>query len=155
MSNNKNYVDNIRNKIGHDPLILVGSNVIIQNENDEFLLQKRANDYWGLPGGLMELGESLEETAIREVKEETNLDVQTVKLINTFSGKEYFFTLKNKDQIYVVTSLYKVERFTGSIIPDGIETKELKFFSYENLPANIEEEYLHYIQYYLGVAHYE
>ncbi|WP_429976149.1 NUDIX domain-containing protein [Enterococcus sp. DIV0086] len=76
----------------------------------------------------MEIGESLEQTAIREVKEETNLDIEKLKLVNTFSGKNYFFTLENKDQIYVVTSLYRAKRYSGTMIPDGTETKELKFF---------------------------
>ncbi|WP_429976150.1 hypothetical protein [Enterococcus sp. DIV0086] len=47
MSNQRNYVHDIRKKIGHDPLILIGSNVIIQNKNDEFLLQKRNSNSWG------------------------------------------------------------------------------------------------------------
>lgn len=101
----------------------------------------------------MEIGESLEQTAIREVKEETNLDIEKLKLVNTFSGKNYFFTLENKDQIYVVTSLYRAKRYSGTMIPDGTETKELKFFSYENLPDEIEDEYLYYIQFYMGVVH--
>lgn len=153
MSNQRNYVHDIRKKIGNDPLILIGSNVIIQNNNDEFLLQKRNSNSWGLPGGLMEIGESLEQTAIREVKEETNLDIDKLKLVNTFSGKDYFFTLENKDQIYVVTSLYKAEQYSGIMIPDGTETKDLKFFSYKNLPVEIEDEYLYYIQFYMGLIH--
>lgn len=67
------YVKDIRAMIGHRPLLLAGSNVIILDERGDILLQQRLNGHWGLPGGLLELGESLEETARREVLEETGL----------------------------------------------------------------------------------
>jgi 8-oxo-dGTP pyrophosphatase MutT (NUDIX family) len=54
-------------------LILPGSVVLIFYEDSEILLQHRIDGGWGLPGGLMEMGGSLEDTARREVKEETGL----------------------------------------------------------------------------------
>ena len=53
------------------------------------LLQKRYDGGWGLPGGLMELGESLEDTAKREVLEKTGLVIEDLKLLEIFSGPEY------------------------------------------------------------------
>jgi 8-oxo-dGTP pyrophosphatase MutT (NUDIX family) len=50
------------------------------------LLQHRKDGNWGLPGGLMERGESLEETAIREVYEETGLTLKCLTLLELFSG---------------------------------------------------------------------
>ncbi|OFI46962.1 NUDIX hydrolase [Floricoccus penangensis] len=144
------YVEDMRKKIGHDLLILIGSNIILENEDGHILLQKRTNDSWGLPGGLMEIGESLEETAIREVYEETGLEVTDLKLVNTFSGPQYQFTLENKDQIYVVTSLYKVISYKGSMNLESDETLDLKYFPYNPLPENMEDEYIDYIKYYLA-----
>lgn len=66
-----NYVKDLRELVGNRPLILPGAVAIILNDQNEVLLQHRIDGGWGLPGGLMELGESLEETARREVKEET------------------------------------------------------------------------------------
>lgn len=59
-----NYVKELRETIGNKPIILVGSTIAVFNEKQEILLQHRSdtND-WGLPGGVMELGESFEETA--------------------------------------------------------------------------------------------
>ncbi|GAA0596481.1 hypothetical protein GCM10009001_10750 [Virgibacillus siamensis] len=84
------YVKNLRKLVGHRPLILTGSVVIAVNEHDELLLQQRTDGGWGLPGGLMELGESLEETARREVKEETGLEIGRLELLDVFSGQDYF-----------------------------------------------------------------
>lgn len=138
------YVKNIRKKIGHDPLILIGSNVIIE-KNGKILLQQRANGNWGLPGGLMEFGETLEYTAEREVFEETNLEVSNLKLINLYSGKDYVFTLDNKDQINVVTAVYYTNQFTGQMNGDSDETLDLKFMDPNNLPESTEQEYVTYI----------
>ena len=140
----ENYVSTIRKKIGNDLLILVGSNVIIENELDQVLLQKRSSGTWGLPGGLLEVGETLEQTAIR-------LTIEELKLIHTFSGQDYHFVLQNKDEIYVVTSLYKAINYTGELNVSSEETLELSYFNYNSLPYNIEQEYLDYINYYRGL----
>lgn len=75
-------------------LLLAGANVILARDDGCILLQQRKDGTWGLPGGLLEPGESLEETAVREVKEETNLDINTLNFIKVFSGAEYSFTLR-------------------------------------------------------------
>lgn len=57
-------------------LLQDGAAAIIVNKEGQILLQSRAdNDRWGLPGGCQELGERFEDTIIREIKEETNLDI--------------------------------------------------------------------------------
>ncbi|RTX75195.1 NUDIX domain-containing protein [Mammaliicoccus sciuri] len=143
-----NYVENIRRKIGHDPLILVGSNVIIEKDG-KILLQKRSNGNWGLPGGLMEIGETLEHTAVREVYEESNLEISNLKLINLYSGNDYSFTLKNNDQINVVTALYYTNQFEGVMNTNNEETLDLKFVDPKELPFETEQEYVTYINDYI------
>jgi 8-oxo-dGTP pyrophosphatase MutT (NUDIX family) len=134
------YIMDIRKVWGTDPIIMVGSGVIIVNAQGEILLQRRSDTLnWGLPGGSMEPGESLEETAVREVKEETGLIVEKLAFYRMFSGSEFAFTYPNGDQVYNVTAIYVVTEYSGRIETDGIESLELKFFSLFNLPEAFQE----------------
>jgi 8-oxo-dGTP diphosphatase len=63
--------------------------IFIYNDKNEFILIKRKNepykDYWALPGGYLDYGETVENGAVREAKEETNINVQLKKLFNVYS----------------------------------------------------------------------
>ncbi|EGT4255108.1 NUDIX domain-containing protein [Citrobacter amalonaticus] len=144
------YVQQMRSMIGHRLLLLVGSNVVLTDQNQRILLQHRRDGTWGLPGGLLEPGESLEETAIREVKEETNLEVHNLTLLGVFSGPEYTFTLRNQDKINVVTSLFWSGDWTGKMVNNPEEGLELAFFSPNDLPDKMDKEYQVYIRHYLA-----
>lgn len=64
------YIMDLRKKVGADPLIMVGACVLIFNNENQLLMQLRKdNKCWGLAGGAMELGESLEDVAKREMFE--------------------------------------------------------------------------------------
>ena len=129
------YIMNIRNKVGHEPIINVGATVLVFNVKNELLLNLRSdtND-WGIPGGGKELNETLEECAIREIKEETNLDIKELELVTVLSGNEYFYKYPNGDEVDCVITLYQVKNYSGSLnINDG-ESIKLKFFSLNDLP---------------------
>ena len=129
------YIMNLREKVGHDPLIGVGATTLVFNNKNELLLNLRNDtNNWGIPGGSKELNETLEECAIRELKEETNINVNDLELITVLSGKEYYFKYPNEDELDCVIALYKVLNYEGELnINDG-ESKQLKFFSLDNLP---------------------
>ena len=133
------YVEDLRKEVGHRPLILPGASVIVLDNENRVLLQKRnsPNKTWGLPGGLMDLGESLEETAKREVLEETGLKINDLKLVDVFSGKDYHVKLYNGDEFYIVNALYLTNKFNGRLEVDNDEGSELKFYPLDNLPDNM------------------
>lgn len=119
-------------------LLQDGAAAIIVNENGQILLQSRAdNDRWGLPGGCQELGERFEDTVIREVKEETNLDIteDNLELIAIVSGDSRRNEYPNGDVVINNTVLYCVKNYSGEIKWDS-ESKDMKFFALDNLPMN-------------------
>ena len=91
----------------------------------------------GLPGGLMELGESPEETACREVYEETGIEVKNLQLINVFSGANYFTKLANGDEFQSVTTAYYTDEYDGDFVMNKEEAVQLTFFPLTELPDYI------------------
>ncbi|MEC3884360.1 NUDIX domain-containing protein [Halobacillus litoralis] len=133
------YVEDLRAIIGHRPIILVGSVVMILDEKGRILLQERTSPQgvWGLPGGLMELGESTEQVAKREAFEETGLKVKDLQLLNVYSGEDQFSRAPNGDEFYVVTTAYFTRHFSGDYAFDPAETVQVKFFEFHDLPEKM------------------
>lgn len=127
------YIKDIRGKLGNDWVILNAAAVVITNQKNQILLQKRRDNLlWGLPGGLMELEDSIRQCAIREVKEETNLDVELEAFIGVFSNP--FMRWREADLAKIISYA-----FTGKVIGSDMkindhESLELKYFDYEHLP---------------------
>lgn len=128
-----NYTQYLRRMVGTAPVIVVTSDVGVFNSSGELLLQRRARDgTWGLIGGFTELGETVEETARREVLEETGLTVGRLELFDVFSPAE-FLTFANGDQIQLVTVAYVTDDVSGSI-QRSAEGLELRYCSLTELP---------------------
>ena len=86
------YIVDLRKHIGHDPLIGIGATTLVFNAKNELLLNLRADtNTWGIPGGSMDLYEPIEETAIRELKEETGICAEELELVTVLSGKRVLF----------------------------------------------------------------
>lgn len=131
------YFKYLRQYVGHKPIILPGSVVIIVNDQNQILLQLRLNGNWGLPGGLMDLGESFEEVAKREVREETGLEVENLTLLNVFSGSGYYLKVPNGDELYSATAVYYTKDVRGEIEIDYRESQDMKYFSPDQLPNEL------------------
>lgn len=114
---------------------LVGCDVFVQDQEGRVLLVKRAdNGLWCIPGGCQDLGETPQECAIREFKEETGFDVKLEKLLGVFSSSRYEY----------VHYLWKDNEFThilflGTIVggekTTSAETSEIAWFSKDELPS--------------------
>ena len=129
------YIMNLRKYVGHEPLIGLGATTMVFNDRNEILLNLRADtNTWGIPGGSMELYETIEETAIRELKEECGITAEKLELVAVLSGKEYYFEYPNGDKMCTVIVLFKVMNYSGDVKVSDSESKQLKFFSLDNLP---------------------
>ena len=126
----------LRKQVGHDTLIGVGATTLVFNDKNELLLNLRSDtNTWGIPGGSMELYETIEETAIRELKEETGICADELQLVTVLSGKDFYFEYPNGDKMCTVIVLFKVLHYNGTIKVSDNESKVLKFFPLTNLPV--------------------
>ncbi|MFD0671645.1 NUDIX hydrolase [Cohnella sp. GCM10027633] len=128
------YIEDLREVVGNRPLILVRPSVAIINKLGQILLVKYQDQTWGIPGGLMELGESTEACLRREVKEEINLNLKSMQLFGVFSGKELFTKLRNGHEYYNVIIGYISTEYDGELKPDGQEVLECEFFNLNEVP---------------------
>jgi len=132
------YVLDLRKKVGHQPLVVVGAAVIAQNLAGEILLVHRTdNQLWGLPAGSTEPGESVRQTAQRECQEETGLTVDTLVLVDVFSGPRMHYVYPNGDVIDSVTTLYCGQISGGEQHPQAAETSAVAFFDPHALPTSL------------------
>jgi 8-oxo-dGTP pyrophosphatase MutT (NUDIX family) len=131
------YIMELRKLVGSRPLIMTGACVLLCS-NQSLLLQRRTdNGLWGLPGGSMEPGETLEEVAKRELFEETGLEARSLELLHIFSGKDLYYKYPHGDEVYNVVTAYVCTDFDGVLKEDGVEVQELRFFRYEEIPIEL------------------
>ncbi len=114
------------NKVGDLAYFRIGVFALIFDEEGRVLLALRGDiDWWNLPGGGMEIGETLEEALRREVREETGLEVQVGRLVGVYS--------KPQKQEVVLTFECGI---TGGTPGATEESRECRYFSPDDLPLN-------------------
>ena len=134
----KEYIKNLRKLIGNTPIVVCGAGVIVENEKGEILLQLRSdNKCWGYPGGIVEIKEVVEETAKRELFEETGLIANSLELFGVFSGEEQYYIYPNGDEISCVDIVHICRDYTGEAKADLDESLDVKFFPLDKLPDNM------------------
>lgn len=132
------YIQEIRGLVGARPLILTSAMVLILDEKNRLLMQKRAGTgAWHVPGGFMEPGEALEDTARREAFEETGLELAALTLAGVYSGPDFHWFAPNGDEVYNVTVAYLAREFSGVPQADGEEGTEVRFIALRDLPETL------------------
>ena len=132
------YIEELRAVVGPRPLITAGVVVVVLRGNTVLLDMRRDSRKWGLPGGLKELGESMEEAARRELLEETGLLAKRVRLLALCSGPEFAHTYPNGDRIDQVAALYQALEVEGDPRAGEQESLEVRYFAVDRLPSPIE-----------------
>lgn len=137
------YIKKLRSYIGHDPILMCACGCLIFNEKNQVLLQRRSDDgLWGNPGGSMDLGETIYQTVIREIKEETGFDIleKDLKIFQIYSGEEQHHIYPNKDEMYFVNIIFETTIYSGTLREDS-ESLEFKFFDLDQLPTDITKPF--------------
>ncbi|MFH2048151.1 MAG: NUDIX hydrolase [bacterium] len=116
-----------------NPIPAAGAVIV---KDDQILLVKRAHPprigWWCFPAGFMEWSEHPRETTIREVKEETGLDIKLGDFFEVYSGSD-------DPRTNAILLLYIAE-ITGGVLQAGDDAEEVRFFSFDNLPEKIAFE---------------
>lgn len=127
------YIRWIRERAGGERIFINFAAAVVTDEQGRVLLQRRGDvDGWGFPGGGMELGESAEEAVIREVREETGLEVRVEQLIGVYT--KYFVSFPNGDQAQTIGIFFACSINGGTLRADGGETLALRYFDPADAP---------------------
>jgi len=131
------YLSWIRSKVGQRKIFLPFASVILHDDQERILLQHRTDlNLWGLPGGILEIGEDILTCARRELLEETGLITGSLQLVGLYSDPQYDMVYPNGDQVQQYTLCFKGEVTGGEMRVDGIENSEQAFFKFDELPSD-------------------
>ena len=131
------YIFEIRPLIGHRTLPLPSAGVVVRDDAGRFLLVKvrmASGEYWQWPGGMIEVGETAAQTAVREYKEETGLEIALVRLVGVYSGPNFAVTYENGDQVEYTAIIFEGRVIGGSLSQsDGVEVFDAAYFSLDEI----------------------
>ncbi len=132
------YIKYLREMVGHKPVIMVAAGVAIFDKQGRVLMHHRKeDDLWGLVGGFMNLGETVEEAARREVYEEVGLELGEIKLFDVFDNPIHM--LPSGDQVQSVMIFFTCHDYTGTARVNDNEGKEVEFVKLSEIP---DDKYL-------------
>lgn len=128
------YIKEIRDLVGHRPLIMTSASGALLDQQGAVLLQERADTGdWGFPGGYMEFGESFEQTVKREFKEDAGIEIVPVNRLAILD--QDFYTYPNGDRVQPINVFYLVEETSAKHYqPKVTETTTTKYFSLDEEP---------------------
>ncbi|MDX9752698.1 MAG: NUDIX domain-containing protein [bacterium] len=132
------YIQTLRALVGPQRIFVPGVRAILRNEHGEILLQRRSDmDLWGLPGGMVELNETVLQSLRREVWEETALTVLDAEPMGLYCGPDHHLEYPNGDQMQCFAIAFLVTRWEGTPRVNDHESLDLRFFAYSSIPSNL------------------
>ena len=110
-------------------------NVVVVNDDGEILMIRRTdNDNWAVPGGAIDLGESMSQAAVRETKEESGIDCEITGLVGIYSDPRHVLHYTSNDEVRQEFSIVLTARPTGGRPTPSDESREVHWVK----PADIE-----------------
>ncbi|MGW5019348.1 NUDIX domain-containing protein [Streptomyces cacaoi] len=122
--------------------LVVAASAVVTDEEGRILLQRRTdNDLWALPGGGMDMTDSLPGTAVREVKEETGLDVEVTGIVGTYTDPRHIIAYSD-GEVRRQFNVCFTARVVGGSLAISDESSELRFIP----PSDIDALPMHHTQ---------
>ena len=119
--------------------VVPAASAVITDEQGRVLLGKRTdNTLWTIPGGTMKPGETIAETAIREVMEETGIEVEVLALIGIYSNPNHVVEYSDGEVRQQFSVCFACRRVGGELATSD-ETSEVGYFS----PDELEDMEIH------------
>ena len=113
--------------------VVPSATAVVTDDGGRILLvRRRDNDLWALPGGGMDLGESIEDTAIRETREETGLNVEITGLVGVYSNPHHVMAYDD-GEVRQQFSLCFTTRLIGGLLAIDTESTDSRWVSPEDL----------------------
>ncbi|MFE9391222.1 NUDIX hydrolase [Streptomyces sp. NPDC006784] len=122
-------------------LVVAASAVVTDDEGRILLQRRRDNDLWALPGGGMEMTDSLPGAAVREVKEETGLDVEITGLVGTYTDPRHVIAYTD-GEVRRQFNVCFTARVVGGRLAISDESKDMRFVT----PGEIDQLPMHHTQ---------
>jgi ADP-ribose pyrophosphatase YjhB (NUDIX family) len=129
------YLRDLRAIVGSRLLLLPGVAAIVRDAEDRVLFMRRAdNGEWGLPAGAIDPGETPAEAVVREVREETGLEVRPARIAGVFGGKGFRVRYENGDEAEYTVVVFDCDVIGGTLSATDGEALELRYFAPDEAP---------------------
>jgi 8-oxo-dGTP diphosphatase len=113
------------------PTHIVAAGGVILNDKDEILLVKNPRKGWEYPGGIVELGETLPQGLIREIKEETGVNVEIINIVGIYSNTKKKKGYNGVEEVPTIVTIDFICKYTSGDLTTSDESSEVKWFSKE------------------------
>jgi ADP-ribose pyrophosphatase YjhB (NUDIX family) len=109
-------------------------NVVVENDKGEILMIRRTdNNNWALPGGAIDLGESVTQAAIRETKEETGIEVEVTGLVGIYSDPKHIIHYTSNNEVRQEFSIVLAAREVGGEARTSNESSEVSWIEWRRI----------------------
>ena len=129
------FYSSIRDRIGTSLLMIPAVAAIIRDGTGRVLLQQRHDGSWSLPAGAIEPGELPSAAVVREVFEETGLQVRASRIAAVVGGPSCRVRYPNGDEVEYVVTVFDCEVVGGKLVESNEETRTLVYFRRAEMPA--------------------
>jgi ADP-ribose pyrophosphatase YjhB (NUDIX family) len=132
--------------------IIPAASAIVTDKKGKILLHRRSdNNLWALPGGTMDIGESISETIVREVKEETGLDVRPEYVVGIYTNPKHVIAFPDGEVRQQFSICFACTLISGELCVSE-ESFEVDFFSPQeiahlNMHLSIRLRIQHFLEY--------